>query len=242
MKAILLAAGKGKRLRPLTNEIPKCLLTIGGKPLIEYWFDMFQKYKISDVLINGHYKADLLESFIDDVKNRYDFNILYVYEKELIGTGGTIKNNWEFIKEEKYFLVCHGDNFTNINLSDFLNFHIEKKSELSIALFHTDIPEQCGIVEKMDSCKKIIKFTEKPKNPKSDIASAAIFIMSPKIINLFPNKKVIDFSKEIMPLYQGNMYGYMIDGFNIDIGTIDNYEYANKIVLACEGDKPKQGL
>ena len=69
MKAILLAAGKGKRLRPLTKEIPKCLLKINKKPLMEYWFDLFQKHNISEVLVNGHFKADALESFIDNIKN-----------------------------------------------------------------------------------------------------------------------------------------------------------------------------
>ena len=229
MKAIILAAGEGKRLRPLTEDIPKCLLPIHHKPLLEYWLDTCEKHKISEVLINGHYLADMLEEFLERVKGRYSFTMNYVYEEELLGTGGTVKQNYGFIKDEAFFLLCHGDNFTSLNITDFIDFHVQKKSRLSIALYKTNMPKQCGIIEEMDEDCKILRFVEKPQYPKSDLASSAIFLMSPEVIERFPDERIIDFSKEILPLYQGEMYGYCFQGFNIDIGTEENYTLAKRI-------------
>lgn len=234
MKAIILAAGEGKRLRPLTDETPKCLLPINGQPLLYHWLIACEKHKITEVLINGHYLSYKVESFIRSVRKKFSVKIKYVYEKKLLGTGGTVKNNYNFVKDEDFFLLCHGDNFTDINLSDFIQFHQSKKSKLTVALFKTNIPEQCGIVEEINDNNKIVKFVEKPSKPKSNIANAAIFLMSPSIIKQFPNYDVIDFSKQILPIFQGEMYGYFIEGFNIDIGTIDNYNYAQKIASKME--------
>jgi mannose-1-phosphate guanylyltransferase len=230
MKAIILAAGEGKRLRPFTENMPKCLLPINGKPLLEYWLDGLEMHKFSQVLVNGHYLPDILESYLTRAQRRYAFKIRYVYEAQLLGTGGTLKQNYAFVKNEEFFLVCHGDNFTNLNISDFVRFHRDKAAKLSVALYETNVPKQCGIVEQMDNRGRILKFVEKPDHPRSNLASAAIFLMSPDIIAYFPDEKVFDFSNKVLPLCQGEMFGYLINGFNIDIGTPDNYKLANKIV------------
>lgn len=229
MKAILLAAGKGKRLRPITNDIPKCLLPINGKPLLEYWLDQLNHFGINEVLINGHYLAEMMEKFISSIKGKYKFDIHYVYEKSLLGTGGTVKKNYNFIKDEDSFLLLHGDNYTNLDLSKFYEFHEQSNSELTVALFKTSTPHQCGIVEEIDQEGRIVKFIEKPEHNLSNLANAASFILSPDIVKSFPDNDIIDFSKEILPLFQGSMYGFLIDGFNIDIGTVENYQLANAI-------------
>lgn len=230
MKAIILAAGEGKRLRPLTDNIPKCLIPINRKPLLEYWLDNCDKSGVDEVLVNGHYLTDKVEKYLGTIRKKYSLRIRYAYEPELVGTGGTIRNNYHFIKDELFFFFCHGDNFTNIDIADFSAFHKLKKSILSVALFETNVPKQCGIAEKIAEDGRILKFTEKPENPKSNLASAAIFLMSPELIKDFPDKKEIDFSKEVLPKYQGRMFGYKIKGFNIDIGTLENYKLANQIV------------
>jgi len=232
MKAIILAAGEGRRLRPLTNDTPKVLLPLNGKPVLEYWLDKCEMHRINEVLINGHYRAELLEAYLDRVREKYSFVIQYVYEESLLGTGGTVKQNRQFVASEDFFLLCHGDNFTNIDLSAFIAFHRRKASPLSVAMFRTNIPQQCGIIEEIDADGRIIKFVEKPRQTDSDLASAAIFLMSPIVIERFPDKQVIDFSSEILPLYPGNMFGFLIDGYNIDIGTLGNYELAERIAAA----------
>jgi mannose-1-phosphate guanylyltransferase len=229
MKAFLLCGGKGVRLRPLTDKIPKVLLPIKGKPLLEIWLEKCQKYGVSEVLINAHHLAGRLESYINKNKNKFNLKINYVYEKKLRGTGGTIKENFDFVRGEEQFYIIHADNFTNINLLKFLEFHV-KKSLLSVALFHTKFPQQCGIVEKIRKDGLILSFREKPIDATSNLASAAIFIASPLIIKDFPKrKKFFDFTTEILPKFIGRMYGYIMDGFNIDIGTPEGYADANRV-------------
>ncbi len=229
MKAIILAAGKGERLRPLTDNIPKCLVALAGRPLLAYWLDICRDAEVDEVLINGHYLAEKVANYLSSIQSEYDFPNHFVYEKQLYGTGGTLREQYNFVKDEEYFFFCHGDNFSNINISDFCRFHEEKDTELSVALFRSEVPKQCGIAEEIAEDGRIIRFTEKPENPKSDLASAAIFLMSPELIQKFPNKKVIDFSKEVLPRYQGQMYGYQFDGFNIDIGTPEQYHRAGVV-------------
>ncbi len=229
MKAIILSAGEGKRLRPITENIPKPLLPINGKPLLDYWLECCEKNDVSEVLINGHYLSNLMEEYIDNAKKIYSLKINYVYEKKLLGTGGTVRNNYDFIKDEDFFILCHGDNFTDINLSEMISFHKQNKSDLSVALFLTKSPMHCGIVEEMDPSGLILKFFEKPERPKSNIASAAIFILTPSVVKGIPDDTFIDFSNYVLPRYQGKMFGYPINGFNIDIGTVENYNYANTI-------------
>lgn len=229
MKAVILAAGRGERLRPLTDGIPKCLVPVKGKPLLAYWLEICQKGGVEDVLVNGHYLAEQLEAYLEKVRLEFDIKIHYVHEKELYGTGGTIKRQYDFFKNEEFFFFCHGDNFTNINLSEFRDFHVRRKSGLSVALFESNVPEQCGIAEEMDGEGRIIRFAEKPPKPVSNLASAAMFMMSPEIVKSFPDNEVIDFSREVLPKFQGKMFGYKIDGFNIDIGNIENYKLAQRL-------------
>lgn len=229
MKAIILSAGEGIRLRPLTKNIPKPLLPINGKPLLDHWLECFEKNGFSEVLINAHYLHELVKEFIYDAQKRYNLKINYVYEKKLLGTGGTVKSNYQFIKDEDFFVLCHGDNYTDIDLADMIAFHKHQETDLSLALFETPSPKQCGIIDALDDSGRILKFSEKPKVPRTNLASAAIFILAPRVVECIPADTVIDFSNHILPRYQGRMFGYQIKGFNIDIGTIENYNYANKI-------------
>ena len=229
MKAIILAAGEGRRLRPLTENMPKCLVPVNGKPLLEYWLENCEKNGIGEVLINGYYLVDQVQYYLNKIEKKFSMKINFAVEEELSGTGGFLKNNREFVGDEGFFFFCHGDNFTNIDIAEFIAFHRSKNTFLSVALFKTNLPKQCGIADEIDDDGKILRFIEKPDRPKSNLASAAIFLMSPTIIDRFPNKPVIDFSKEVLPKFQGEMYGFPMKGFNIDIGTPENYRQANEI-------------
>lgn len=239
MKAIILSAGKGKRLRPLTKTVPKPLLPVNGRSLLDRWLECFEKNGFSEVLINAHHLHESVRKFVNKARQRFKLKINYVFEKELLGTGGTVKSNYQFIKDEDFFVLCHGDNFTDIDLADMISFHKRKKTDLSLALFKSPNPKQCGIVDRLDDSGLIQKFSEKPNEPISDLASAAIFILAPRVVECIPPDRVIDFSSYVLPRYQGKMFGYLIKGFNIDIGTIDNYKYANKIAVQAE-KKPFQ--
>lgn len=146
MKAFLLAAGLGTRLRPITNTIPKCLVSIHGKPLLEWWFELFHKYEITDVLINTHYMAEQVEDFIQKyTADHKDIHIITYYEKELLGSGGTVSVNRDFIEKGEDFLICYADNLTDVNLGELVKEHQKKNALLTMALFRTNVPRQCGI-------------------------------------------------------------------------------------------------
>ena len=127
MKAFLLAAGKGTRLKPFTDNCPKCLMDINGKPLLQIWLDSLQKYNIDEVLINTHYLHKQVEDFIAYFKPKTSIKITLSYEKDLLGSAGTLIKNKIFVKNEENFLVIYADNLTNTNLEKLIKFHNKKK-------------------------------------------------------------------------------------------------------------------
>lgn len=228
MKAILLAAGRGERLKPLTDTVPKCLVKIGGRPLLQYWLDICEHSGFESVLVNGFYLADQVENFLTSIVDQYKMKIEFVRENRLHGTGGTVLKHRKFVEGDDFFMFCHADNFTDIRMNSFIEFHRNCGAELSVALFRTSVPKQCGIAEEIADDGRILRFVEKPNEAKTDLASAAVFLASPTVFDAFPEKEIIDFSKEVLPKFQGQMYGFPIDGFNIDVGTPDNYRLANR--------------
>ena len=143
MKAFLLSAGLGKRLRPITNEIPKCLVPINNIPLIEYWFRLFRKYGIKDILINTHYLHEKIMSYIET--NAKDLNISIKYEPNLLGSLGCILINKDFISRDESFLVFYSDNLTNLNLRNFISYHKSHEFPITMGLFRCSNPRQSGI-------------------------------------------------------------------------------------------------
>ncbi len=226
--AVLLAAGRGVRLQPLTLSVPKCLLKVGGRPLLDHWLEKCEEAKIKRVFINMFYLAEQVREFLEHARSRYSFEIVPVHEENLTGTGGFLRKIRSRLLNGGDFFMCHADNFTDIKLTDFIQFHRKRHSPLSVALFRASNPTSCGIVEKIQDDGLIVEFREKPQNPKTNLASGAMFLISPEILHTLPDKEVIDFSKEILPQYQNRMFGYEIPGFNFDIGTPESFEAANK--------------
>jgi len=226
MKAILLAAGFGTRLRPLTDTTPKCLVPINDIPLLEWWFRLFEKHGITDVLINTHYLSDQVRNYIA-IHNASGSKVkaFEFYEKELLGSGGTIAANIDFLQNDKDFLICYADNLTNIDLSQLITNHFLNNPILTMALFRTTVPEQCGIA-KLNNDHLIIEFVEKPKHPKSNLANAGIYVASNEIFNYFPKDTNSDFGKDILPKLVNKMYGFEIHDYLIDVGTPDKYQRA----------------
>ena len=216
MKAFLLAAGKGTRLRPLTFQTPKCLVPICGKPLLDYWFDLFELYGIDEILINTSHLAETVEKYIKD--HSRTLKIKVVHEEVLLGSGGTIKKNRDFVEGEESFFVFYADNLTNINLRNMIEFHKENQKEFTLALFRVPNPRECGIIE-MDDDSSIISFIEKPENPVSDLAFAGIMLSGPGLMDLFPDKDVFDLGHDVLPQVVGNASGYVMDDYLLDIGT-----------------------
>ena len=212
MKAFLLAAGYGTRLRPLTNTTPKCLVPICGKPLLAWWLQLFERYNIQEVLINTHYLPDAVREFIN--KHNKSTSKVRIANKNFVGS-------------EKEFLICYADNLTNVNLESMISFHRQKNSILTMGLFHTNKPKECGIAA-IDSNKLIYEFVEKPQNPKSNLANAGIYVTNNEIFNYIPNIHPCDFGKDVLPKLVNKMYGYEIKEYLLDIGNLDNYQKAQE--------------
>lgn len=226
MKAYLLAAGLGTRLRPLTNIIPKCLIDIAGKPLMQWWLELFERYSVSEVLVNTHYLAEQVHAFIESYNTGNEIlQIREFYEAELLGSGGTVAATKSFIADDEDFLICYADNLTDINLGEMIDFHHSHSGILTMALFHTANPQQCGIAA-IDQTKKIIEFEEKPWQPKSNLANAGIYIARRELFQYLSNASFIDFGKDVLPKLIGKMYGYEMHNYLIDIGTEKNLEKA----------------
>jgi len=225
MKAFLLAAGEGTRLRPLTLTTPKCLVPVCGRPLIEYWFDLFELYGIGEILINTSYLADKVQDYIN--KNSRNLKIQVTYEKTLLGSGGTIKQNWDFVHGEDSFFIFYADNLTNINLKKMIQFHSDRKKNFTLAIFKVSNPQECGIVE-IDESLLIVSFTEKPENPVSNLAFAGIMLCNTRLYEYFPHKDMFDLGFDVLPRIVKNAAGYVMDEYLLDIGTHGKLKQAEK--------------
>lgn len=219
MRALLLAAGFGTRLQPITKHIPKCLVPINNKPLLEYWIELLDSDLIDRVLINTHYLSEKVEDYIkaSPIASKTDL----VFEEKLLGTAGTIIRNKDFFKNET-FLVAHADNLTRFNLEDFHKSHKLRPEgvDITIMTFRTDNPQSCGIVEVLSN-GIVYKFHEKIKDPPNDIANAAVYIFEPNVIDyLIENCKVFsDISNDLLPNFIGKMQIYHNSDYHRDIGT-----------------------
>lgn len=229
MKAFLLAAGLGKRLRPITNVIPKCLVPLNGKPLLQYWIDTFEKYEINEVMINLHHLSDKVLQYISSSETI--ISIKTYYEKELLGSARTIAFNSHWVKDEDAFLIIYADNLTNLNLSNLIAYHKSKDCPMTMSLFQTNRPWECGIVG-LDENRIITTFEEKPSFPQSNLANAGIFVVNSCILDIFEEENCEDISYDVIPKLTGNINGYIIPEYIIDIGTINNYKMANQVLTS----------
>ncbi len=225
MKAYLLAAGEGARLSQLTKTIPKCLVPIKGKPLLDYWLRLCERYGISHLLLNLHHLPHLVEQFLDSAS--YRLRIKTFYEEKLLGSAGTIAVNRDFVAGEEAFFVLYADNLTNVNLEKMRKFHMNHGGICTIGLFKANNPKECGIAE-LSADGLVVDFAEKPPHPKSDLANAGVYIASPEIFDYIPKKEVVDLGFDVLPRLVGKMYGYPIREYLLDVGTWENYEKAQK--------------
>ena len=226
MKAFLLAAGLGTRLRPLTNDLPKCLVPIHGKPLLSYWIELMEKHHITQVLINLHHLPEQVKNFIQNYPSPSITFQLYD-EPELLGSGGTLRENKDFVRAEKDFFILYADNLTNINLTDFMAYHQQKKQAFTMALNRVENPYRCGIAE-LDEKGMISAFVEKPQNPLSNLANAGVYIAKPEILELIPTTGNADIGYDLLPRLVGKMAGWETKDYLMDVGTIENLNRAGQ--------------
>ena len=230
IRALILSAGFGTRLRPLTNKIPKCLVKINGEPLLAHWLKTLESINCEATLINTHYLADKVERFISSYLTK-TMRIESVYERELLGTLGTLlKNKSWFVN--KTGLLIHGDNITNANFREFIQAHSKRPKEciLTMMTFETATPKSCGIVE-TDKNGIMINFHEKVKNPPSNIANGAIYLFDYSFLEWLEKKQIKgnDISYDLLPLLKNKIQTWHTKEVFLDIGTPNSLKKAREI-------------
>ena len=224
MRVLLLAAGVGSRLKPITETIPKCLVPIGGKPLLLIWLEKLSHAGFGPFLINTHWLNVQVEEFIN--KSNFKDQVSLVYEPELLGTAGTLAANIDFFQGDDG-LVLHADNYCEADLRAFQNAHEQRpnSTEATMMTFRTVDPHSCGIVE-VDGDGIIIGFHEKVKYPPSNLANGAVYILSSSILETLRhlNRPLVDFSTDIIPLFYDKFYTHEIRELFADIGQVKIYK------------------
>ena len=228
MRALLLAAGLGTRLKPLTNCLPKCLVPIHGRPLIDYWLQLLVENGIDEILINTHYLEPLVIKYLSG--SSWQKNVTIVHEERLLGTGGTILANKDYFGDDA-FLVAHADNLTIFDLMDFIESHNIRpsESEMTMMVFETPDPKSCGVVE-IEERGIVTSFHEKVACPPGRLANAAVYILEPTVLDFMEalSKSEIDFSTEVIPQFMGRISTYVNSSYHRDIGTVLSWTEAHK--------------
>ena len=227
MKALLLAAGLGTRLRPLTETVPKCLVPIHGVPLIDYWFELLLPREIGRVLVNTGYLPDVVRAHV--AASRWRGRIDLVHETELLGTGGTVLANRSWFDPGEAFLVAHADNLTRFDPAAFIARHRTRPAgcEITMMTFDTDAPQTCGIVES-DDRGVVIGFHEKVADPPGTRANAAVYIFEPAVLDFLAGlgRPVIDLSTEVLPAFLGRIVTFHNADYHRDIGSLESLRKA----------------
>lgn len=233
MRAFLLAAGLGTRLKPLTDSIPKCLMPIHGKTLLEIWVAHLERGGIERALINTHHLAHQVEAAVKDLDRRFHVHLDTIEETQLLGSAGTLLENANYIPQGEDFLIAYTDNLTDLELQPMITFHKEHTIDtvLTMCLFHTRYPEACGIAT-MDEAQRITDFVEKPERPKGNLANAGVYVASYDLLSICKELNndstggPYDLGYHVLPHLVGRMAGYPMDGYLRDIGTVEDYRQA----------------
>jgi mannose-1-phosphate guanylyltransferase len=224
MKALLLAAGLGTRLRPFTDNTPKCLMPIGGRPLLQIWLERLVAAEVGPFLVNTHYLAPQVHDFV--ASGSFASKAELVYEESLLGTAGTLAANLDFFTGDDGLLI-HADNYCEASFTDFIRAHRARPEHclMTMMTFSTDTPSTCGIVE-LDERSVVQTFHEKSPNPPGDRANGAIYILSDELLRRFAGEYscLTDFSTQVIPLLMGKIYAWHCEEVFIDIGSVEAYE------------------
>ena len=249
MKAVIMAGGEGTRLRPLTCSMPKPLVPVANKPVMEHIIELLKRHGIRDIAVTLQYMPDLIREYFSDGAS-FGLKIRYYIEQKPLGTAGSVKNAENFLDDT--FLVISGDALTDINLESAIDFHRDRGAMATLVLKRVDIPLEYGVVV-TDDDGRIIRFLEKPSWGEvfSDTVNTGIYILSPEIFKYIKSNEVFDFSKDLFPiLLKENkpLYGYITDDYWCDIGDLGAYMQSNtdimngKVKVSIPGNEYYKGI
>lgn len=226
MRALLLAAGVGSRLLPITATTPKCMVKINGRPLLDYWLELLFGAGIERVLINTHWLAGEVSAFVK--ASRWVSRIDLVHESELLGTGGTALANRQWFHGQP-FMLAHADNLTDFDACGLIAAHRTRPPGhlMTMLGFRTDDPRSCGILE-LDDRGTVVAFHEKVDDPPGNLANGAVYVFEPEVIEAIASigRPAVDLSTEIIPYFIGRILCVETNGYHRDIGTPESLRRA----------------
>jgi mannose-1-phosphate guanylyltransferase len=231
MKAFLLAAGIGSRLRPITDTTPKCMLVIDGQPLLDIWLDAFHAAGVEEVLVNLHHLPDVVSGHI--AARSAPPVTRTSYEPELLGSAGTLAVHREWVEEEEFFLACNADNLTDFDLRSLIAAHREHRPLATLTAFHSDNPSAGGVLT-LNDAGWVTDFTEKPSQPASDLVNAGMYAFSPEVLDAISGAPPHDIGYDLLPRLVGKARAIAVEGYFRDVGTVESYRLA-------EEEWPKRG-
>jgi mannose-1-phosphate guanylyltransferase len=224
MKAFLLAAGHGTRLRPITDNIPKCLVPIQGVPMLAIWLRLCKQVGIDEVLINLHVHAEAVLAFLRR-SGECNVRVHVAEEKQLLGSAGTLRENRNWVKGEDLFWVFYADVLHRANLQAMLRLHRQRGLAATLGVYEVPDPSRCGIVT--TNAEGVIEdFVEKPGRPTSNLAFSGLMIGTRKVLDVIPDAVPVDIGFHVLPKLTGQMLAFPISDYLIDVGTLENYKHA----------------
>jgi mannose-1-phosphate guanylyltransferase len=225
VKAFLLAAGVGSRLRPITNTTPKCMLVIDGRPLLDIWLDAFDRAGVDEVLVNLHHLPEVVRRHV--AARSAPPAVRTFFEPELLGSAGTLITNRRWVEGEELFLACYADNLTDFDLRSLVDAHREHGPIATWTVFHSEQPSSGGVVE-LDHAGTVIGFTEKPSKPVSDLTNAGMYAFQPSVLDEVDGRPPVDIGYDLLPRLVGRSRAVLVEGYFRDVGTADAYRRASE--------------
>jgi mannose-1-phosphate guanylyltransferase/phosphomannomutase len=232
MKAVIMAGGEGTRLRPQTSNLPKPMLPLVGRPMMEHIVSLLRRHGITDIVVTVAFLPNAIRSYFGN-GSELGVRMVYATEESPLGTAGSVRNAMEQLTER--FLVISGDVLTDIDLTEIIAFHEKNDALATIALAAVENPLEFGIVITRED-GTIERFLEKPGWGQvfSDTINTGIYVLEPEIFERIPPGRSVDFSGEVFPAALedgGRLFGYVADGYWEDVGTTAAYLQAHEDIL-----------
>ena len=228
VRALLLAGGYGTRLRPLTDTLPKCLVPILGRPLLDYWLTLLFESGVERILVNTHYLPDQVRSFC--TSSRWSDRIDLVHEETILGTAGTVRENRSYFNSKGLVLLAHADNLSAFDPDTFYSAHQHRPAgcDGTVMTFTTDSPQSCGILE-VNSAGIIAAVHEKVENPPGNLANGAVFLVETSVLDwVASHPEATDFCRDVVPHPDLTWFTFHNDTYHRDIGTLDALRQAEQ--------------
>lgn len=253
MKAIILAAGKGTRLFPLTGEVPKPMAPVVGTPLLQHTLELLAGMGVDEVRVNVHHLAEVILGYYGEDARVDGMPIRFGREERLMGTAGGVKRLASIDRSfDETFVVVMGDALTDVDLREVVAFHKEKGALATLALTRVEDTRRYGVVD-LDAEQNIVGFQEKPdpRDAVSDLANTGIYVLEPEVLDYVPRDAFFDFAEDVFPqlLEAGEkLAGYEGDFYWSDVGTLEAYRAAQQDVLSGQvrlripGEQRGEGL